>query len=336
MVVYRTPSTSSAVVGRYSYGAHLRAQRPRPGGRWVRLLSPPHEAGYVQLYSFTTLSSQLPASSEQLLYTHPLDGNCRGMRTSLHPVRELCFSAHGASRLHISTCGHAMHATCYDSFFSAQLARSLNQMVNRVSACDPTRREAQCPLCKGLMNCLLPLSDEPYSIFPTTRSMSLLSDRTTWANQLECMHARQQLYPRNPLYQNLADICLYLRYAPRQVRFMSDSAFMDTLPTDLRAVARHPFVRTSMGLYCTASAIGATLVATSHHLLRGAMEWKDVDRLCLKESLQLLCRSPQECYGITDPISGESLAPALRDAFLNWFFPSQRPSKCVYDMNGVA
>lgn len=45
---------------------------------------------------------------------------CRRVINVLHPVKDLLFQRHGGTRLHVSSCGHAMHYPCFDEFFSAR------------------------------------------------------------------------------------------------------------------------------------------------------------------------------------------------------------------------
>uniref|UniRef100_A0AAG5DQH5 E3 ubiquitin-protein ligase n=1 Tax=Anopheles atroparvus TaxID=41427 RepID=A0AAG5DQH5_ANOAO len=60
---------------------------------------------------------------------------------------------------HISTCGHVMHASCFEKYFSNEVVKEHRRPYrNRMPILfDIEKREFLCPLCRCLSNCLLPL-----------------------------------------------------------------------------------------------------------------------------------------------------------------------------------
>ena len=61
---------------------------------------------------------------------------------------------------HVSTCGHSMHATCYQKFFDSLVIkerdRSINLMTKNMNF-DVSNGEFLCPICERLSNTVLPL-----------------------------------------------------------------------------------------------------------------------------------------------------------------------------------
>jgi len=61
---------------------------------------------------------------------------------------------------HISTCGHAMHASCYQKFFDAQVSKERDRnisMLTRSLNFDVNSYEFLCPICERLSNTVLPI-----------------------------------------------------------------------------------------------------------------------------------------------------------------------------------
>ena len=62
---------------------------------------------------------------------------------------------------HVSSCGHSMHATCYQKFFQSLELRERERInsfgFNRIQNFDVTVGEFLCPLCERLSNTVLPL-----------------------------------------------------------------------------------------------------------------------------------------------------------------------------------
>uniref|UniRef100_A0A182PI15 E3 ubiquitin-protein ligase n=1 Tax=Anopheles epiroticus TaxID=199890 RepID=A0A182PI15_9DIPT len=60
---------------------------------------------------------------------------------------------------HLTTCGHVMHATCFDKYFNNEVIKENRRPYrNRAPTLfDIEKNEFLCPLCRFLSNCLLPL-----------------------------------------------------------------------------------------------------------------------------------------------------------------------------------
>ncbi|KNC47555.1 uncharacterized protein AMSG_02580 [Thecamonas trahens ATCC 50062] len=67
-------------------------------------------------------------------------------------------------------CGHCMHSSCFEDFFSSQLAERGRQRMIRSLMVSLEHGEFMCPLCKSLSNALLPLTflQRPYEALTTT------------------------------------------------------------------------------------------------------------------------------------------------------------------------
>eukprot|EP00092_Neocalanus_flemingeri_P020804 GFUD01022541.1.p1 GENE.GFUD01022541.1~~GFUD01022541.1.p1 ORF type:complete len:1872 (+),score=427.20 GFUD01022541.1:98-5617(+) len=61
---------------------------------------------------------------------------------------------------HVSTCGHAMHATCYQKFFDSLVIKERDRTINLMTKnmnFDVSNGEFLCPICERLSNTVLPL-----------------------------------------------------------------------------------------------------------------------------------------------------------------------------------
>jgi len=61
---------------------------------------------------------------------------------------------------HVSTCGHAMHATCYQKFFDSLVVKERDRTINLMTKnmnFDVSNGEFLCPICERLCNTVLPL-----------------------------------------------------------------------------------------------------------------------------------------------------------------------------------
>ncbi|XP_058811002.1 E3 ubiquitin-protein ligase UBR1 isoform X2 [Topomyia yanbarensis] len=74
-------------------------------------------------------------------------GQLKYLETSTHPSP------------HVSTCGHVMHASCFEKYFSNEMIKENRRPYrNRTPVLfDIEKREFLCPLCRCLSNALLPL-----------------------------------------------------------------------------------------------------------------------------------------------------------------------------------
>jgi E3 ubiquitin-protein ligase UBR2 len=61
---------------------------------------------------------------------------------------------------HLSTCGHAMHAPCYQKFFDSLVQKERHNAINllgKIQNFDVSVGEFTCPICERLSNTVLPL-----------------------------------------------------------------------------------------------------------------------------------------------------------------------------------
>lgn len=93
-------------------------------------------ADHLEAFSSPTISRSQPATSV-------------GLRPG--------FPQQPKSGLHASSCGHLMHASCFEGYCRSVEVRQLTNPTVR-HAEDLSRREFICPLCKSLGNVLLPVS----------------------------------------------------------------------------------------------------------------------------------------------------------------------------------
>eukprot|EP01041_Mallomonas_annulata_P000556 gene556-1070_t len=118
----------------------------------------------------TTLSNSLRGERHQ-------QSSSGSIVVHLHPVISLCFRRHGEARVHVSRCGHMMHFKCYDAFYASRSMETNGPNIlidldtdieygdkclsaaissRQTVAVDSSRGETLCPLCKCLINALLP------------------------------------------------------------------------------------------------------------------------------------------------------------------------------------
>ncbi|TIC25242.1 hypothetical protein E3Q12_01043 [Wallemia mellicola] len=64
--------------------------------------------------------------------------------------------------LHMSTCGHRMHMSCFETYFASSVSRHQSQIA-RTQPDEPKWKEFVCPLCKGLGNVVMPIFKRPES-----------------------------------------------------------------------------------------------------------------------------------------------------------------------------
>ncbi|GAA5959792.1 hypothetical protein JCM3765_000105 [Sporobolomyces pararoseus] len=80
------------------------------------------------------------------------------------------FPQNQKSGFHLSSCGHLMHLSCFETYCSSLAARHRQQPTR----CHPEtieRGEFVCPLCKSLGNVLLPASPDAAAFLPYSRSL---------------------------------------------------------------------------------------------------------------------------------------------------------------------
>lgn len=65
--------------------------------------------------------------------------------------------------LHMSTCGHRMHMSCFETYFASSVSRHQSQIA-RTQPDEPKWKEFVCPLCKGLGNAVMPIFKRPEAV----------------------------------------------------------------------------------------------------------------------------------------------------------------------------
>lgn len=72
----------------------------------------------------------------------------------LLPIKDLMFNRYGSQKPHISSCGHAMHFSCYDDFFTASISKQMSDaFYEHIMSFDT---EFRCPMCNAIGNSLIP------------------------------------------------------------------------------------------------------------------------------------------------------------------------------------
>eukprot|EP01039_Chlorochromonas_danica_P005667 gene5667-6249_t len=255
-VVYDHPTTTRPTlrIGHLSYNDHVLVAEKRPGGGgggaagegeggggggesqevgpgWLEIVHPMH--GYVQRYQPTPPA---PPAATILRNTSssPLASFTANWQTVLLPVDNLLlFHQHGGHRYHLCTCGHAMHYDCYDSYYSASYAQNLNQrMGSRQLACDVLGGECLCPLCKTLVNTLLPLSATPPNTTTTSGRHSsssgvqgkMVLTSETWRDYLLSSSSSSRAIV-SPHDLRLLDCCFDVRYGLLSITKMTQENY---------------------------------------------------------------------------------------------------------------
>ncbi|XP_034933670.1 E3 ubiquitin-protein ligase UBR2 [Chelonus insularis] len=87
---------------------------------------------------------------------------------------------------HTSTCGHVMHAYCWQTHFDNVLAKEHRRpyRLRQPASFDVEKQEYLCPLCECLSNTVLPLLP-PLALLQPTESNKCNIDFETWLNALQ-------------------------------------------------------------------------------------------------------------------------------------------------------
>ncbi|XP_058445563.1 E3 ubiquitin-protein ligase UBR1-like [Malaya genurostris] len=104
-------------------------------------------------------------------------GQLKYLETSTHPSP------------HVSTCGHVMHATCFEEFFSNEMIKENRRPYrNRTPMLfDTEKREFLCPLCRCLSNALLPLLPALGCFNESSSFLKIVPDEIDFKNWFEMM-----------------------------------------------------------------------------------------------------------------------------------------------------
>lgn len=99
-------------------------------------------------------------------------GQLKYLETSIHPSP------------HVSTCGHVMHASCFEKYFSNEMIKENRRPYrNRTPVLfDIEKREFLCPLCRFLSNALLPLLPALGTFNENTNSIKPIPDAIDFQN----------------------------------------------------------------------------------------------------------------------------------------------------------
>lgn len=99
-------------------------------------------------------------------------GQLKYLETSIHPSP------------HVSTCGHVMHASCFEKYFSNEMIKENRRPYrNRTPVLfDIEKREFLCPLCRFLSNALLPLLPALGSFNESNSPIKTLPDAINFQN----------------------------------------------------------------------------------------------------------------------------------------------------------
>lgn len=98
----------------------------------------------------------------------------------------LYLSSRLGSSPHTSTCGHVMHATCWQQYFDNVLAKENRRpyRLRQPASFDVEKHEYLCPLCECLSNTVLPLLPSLATLEPTNPSEKTHPDFDTWLEAL--------------------------------------------------------------------------------------------------------------------------------------------------------
>lgn len=154
-------------------------------GRWFKVVAP--VSGWCALYS-------IPNSG---------DDSSDGSVAQLYPVKELQYNRFGSNRVHVSSCNHCMHRSCWETYHATSLSNTWNTNQGGRFAIDVEKGELQCPLCKGITNSFLPRTSSDVArssieVIPTQKdSLShKLSISYDWSNISSLISAPVNHTPR--------------------------------------------------------------------------------------------------------------------------------------------
>ncbi|XP_024945572.1 E3 ubiquitin-protein ligase UBR2 isoform X2 [Cephus cinctus] len=106
-------------------------------------------------------------------------------RSNTDEPNPLYLSAKLGASPHTSTCGHVMHAQCWQKYFDNVLAKENRRpyRLRQPASFDVEKHEYLCPLCECLSNTVLPLLPSPSTLQPTIHPQKDM-DFTTWIKAL--------------------------------------------------------------------------------------------------------------------------------------------------------
>ena len=96
--------------------------------------------GWVELYSYSSTRGNVKSHNA----TSGSIGSSMNYVVNLVPLKELEFARHGQARPFISSCGHAIHADCWDTYMASTLSSHINsRSYGRTSFVDPELGEVR-------------------------------------------------------------------------------------------------------------------------------------------------------------------------------------------------
>eukprot|EP00597_Dinobryon_sp_UTEXLB2267_P010701 CAMPEP_0170101252 /NCGR_PEP_ID=MMETSP0020_2-20130122/2148_1 /TAXON_ID=98059 /ORGANISM="Dinobryon sp., Strain UTEXLB2267" /LENGTH=1808 /DNA_ID=CAMNT_0010324313 /DNA_START=870 /DNA_END=6296 /DNA_ORIENTATION=+ len=162
-VYFSATENETSVLCTLSLGTHVLAEERV--GRWIRISAP--IAGWVPIYGLQNKKKGPKTGKPKNASID--DESSWKFAVFLHPVSDLQWFRHGSLRPHMSSCGHAMHLNCFETFHIKECNR--NFMNHPHIALNDERNELLCPLCKTITNSILPIYAD-VQIMPVTPSTS--------------------------------------------------------------------------------------------------------------------------------------------------------------------
>nr|XP_040564177.1 LOW QUALITY PROTEIN: E3 ubiquitin-protein ligase UBR2-like [Lepeophtheirus salmonis] len=105
-----------------------------------------------------------------------------------------CFQDYLPSDLSIGpaivSCGHTMHAHCYQKFFSTLICKERERRIRRMINYDVSHNEYLCPICERLSNSVLPVVPPISTFIPLLKSSS--ENLHTWVKRMKNILSNKQ------------------------------------------------------------------------------------------------------------------------------------------------
>lgn len=141
-------------------------------------------------------------------------------RAKVEETNPLYLSANLGASLHTSTCGHVMHAACWQSYFDNVLAKENRRpyRLRQPASFDVEKHEYLCPLCECLSNTVLPLLPALGKLQPTsTKKVHLSFD--SWVLGLQAvLNSMKKIEPRSATEEVHDPECRYCAHVQEEAK----------------------------------------------------------------------------------------------------------------------
>ncbi|XP_074111177.1 ubr1 ubiquitin ligase [Cotesia typhae] len=163
-------------------------------------------------------------------------------RDDINETNPLYLSSKLGTSPHTSTCGHVMHAYCWQTYFDNVLAKENRRpyRLRQPASFDVEKQEYLCPLCECLSNTVLPLLPSLATLHPT-KANRINIDFETWLDALRVtLNCREKTNITEitdlAMENNHESICRYCKNSNFQHSTDDSSSKVDNIACPIRKI----------------------------------------------------------------------------------------------------